>query len=93
MWFDVLKSKQFQNYKFHRQKPLDNFIADFYCPELMLVIEIDGDSHARQEEYDLLRSEKLSVYGINVIRYTNDDVLSNIEGVHKDLRDKVENHL
>lgn len=84
----MLKSKQFQNYKFHRQKPLDNFIVDFYCPELMLAIEIDGDSHAKQEEYDLLRSGKLNAYGINVVRYTNDDILFNIEGVYQDLVNK-----
>ena len=88
MWFDVLKSKQFQNYKFHRQKPLNNFIVDFYCSELMLAIEIDGDSHAKQGEYDSLRSEKLSAYGITVVRYTNDDILFNIEEVYQDLINK-----
>lgn len=89
MWFKVLKNKQFENYKFLRQKPLDNFIADFYCAELMLVIEIDGDSHVAQVEYDPLRSEKLEAYGIKVIRYTNDNVISNIEGVFRDLKKKI----
>jgi len=92
MWFEILRSKQFQNYKFHRQKPLDNFIVDFYCPELMLAIEIDGDSHAKQEQYDLLRSEKLSAYCIHVVRYTNDDILFNIEGVYKDLINKIKKY-
>ncbi len=89
MWFGVLKSKQFENYKFLRQKPLDNFIADFYCAELMLVIEIDGDSHIRQKEYDILRSEKLEAYGIKVVRYTNSDITSSIEGVYRDLKEKI----
>ena len=92
MWFGILKSKQFENYKFLRQKPLDNFITDFYCAELMLVIEIDGDSHAMQEEYDILRSEKLDAYGIKVIRYANDDIISNIEGVYKDLKERVKKY-
>ena len=89
LWLKVLKGKQFENYKFLRQKPLDNFIADFYCAELLLIIEIDGDSHAKQREYDTLRSEKLEAYGIKVVRYTNDDVLSNIEGVYQDLKKRI----
>jgi len=89
IWHEVLKDKQFEKYKFHRQKPLDNFIADFYCPELMLVIEIDGDYHDTQKEYDILRSEKLNEYGINVLRYTNDEILFNINSVHQNLKDKI----
>ena len=89
MWFNVLRNRQFAKYKFLRQKPLGNFIADFYCAELMLVIEIDGDSHSRQKEHDELRSEKLDTYGIKVVRYTNDDVLSNIEGVYQDLKKRI----
>ena len=54
----------------------------------MLAIEIDGDSHAKQGEYDSLRSEKLSAYGITVVRYTNDDILFNIEEVYQDLINK-----
>ena len=89
MWLKVLRSGQFEKYKFLRQKPLDNFIADFYCAKLMLVIEIDGDSHARQREYDILRSEKLDAYGIKVIRYTNYDIMFNIEGVYRDLKERI----
>ncbi len=89
MWLKVLKSKQFEKYKFLRQKPLDNFIADFYCAKLMLAIEIDGDSHTRQKEYDILRSKKLDAYGIKVIRYTNDEIMSNLEGVSHDLWNKI----
>ena len=89
LWLKILKGKQFENYKFLRQKPLDNFIADFYCAELLLIIEIDGDSHAKQREYDTLRSEKLEAHGIKVVRYTNDDVLSNIEGVYQDLKKRI----
>ncbi len=89
MWLNILKNRQFTNYKFLRQKPLDNFIVDFYCAELMLAIEIDGDSHATQKEYDILRSEKLEAHGIKVIRYTNSDVISNIEGVYRDLKEKL----
>lgn len=89
MWLNILKSRQFASYKFLRQKPLDNFIVDFYCAELMLAIEIDGDSHIRQKEYDILRSEKLKAHGIKVIRYTNNEIMFNLEGVFYDLRNKI----
>jgi very-short-patch-repair endonuclease len=85
IWREVLQKKQFKNHKFLRQKPLHNFIADFYCAELMLVIEIDGEYHIKQKEYDVLRSDKLKEYGIRVIRYKNKDVLDNIERVREDL--------
>lgn len=88
MW-SILQDRQLENYKFLRQKPLNNFIADFYCAELMLVIEVDGDSHIKQREYDILRSEKLEEYGIKVIRYQNDETMSNIEAVYKDLKKKI----
>ena len=93
IWYEVLKDKQFENYKFHRQKPLDNFIADFYCSQLMLVIEIDGDYHKTQKEYDALRSDKLSDYGISVIRYKNNKILSDIDSVRQDLKDKIKSRI
>lgn len=55
----------------------------------MLAIEIDGDSHIRQKEYDILRSEKLKAYGIKVIRYTNNEIMFNLEGVSHDLWNKI----
>ena len=90
MW-SILQNRQLENYKFLRQKPLNNFIADFYCAELMLVIEVDGDSHIKQREYDMLRSEKLEEYGIKVIRYQNNEIMSNLDSVYKDLKEKIKN--
>ena len=89
LWFDVLQNKQFTDLKFTRQKPLDEYIVDFYCSELMLAIEIDGDSHAEQVEYDHERTLKLNQLGVEVIRYTNQDVLSSIDGVCSDLQKKI----
>ena len=89
IWYDILRNKEFENYKFIRQKPLDNFIVDFYCSELLLAIEIDGDSHTEQVEYDALRTERLNSYGIEVVRYTNSEVINNIVGVFDDLKRKV----
>ena len=85
MWREVLSRRQFESYKFLRQKPIESFIVDFYCAELAWVIEIDGDSHAEQQGYDERRSALLQQHGLTVIRYDNRDVLSNITGVYDDL--------
>ena len=82
--------RQFAEYKFLRQKPIDNYIVDFYCSELRLVIEIDGDSHAEAVEYDAARTRVLEAFGLTVVRYSNDDVLRNIEGVYDDLWSKIQ---
>ena len=89
MWFEVLHNKSFENLKFTRQKPLDQYIVDFYCAELRLVIEIDGDSHGEQTAYDQERTKRLNQFGIRVIRYTNRDVLHNIENVYQDLKIRI----
>jgi len=84
MWFKILSNKQTE-YRFLRQKPIAHFIVDFYCSELRLVVEIDGDSHAEQVKYDAERTNILEGHGLQVIRYENSEVLHNIEGVHADL--------
>ena len=85
LWYEVLGNKRLDNLKFTRQKPLDKYIVDFYCAELMLAIEIDGHTHADQEQYDRRRTENLNRYGVEVIRYTNAEVVNNLEGVYQDL--------
>ncbi len=81
----VLRMRQFAAYKFLRQKPISNFIVDFYCSALHLVIEIDGDSHGEMVGYDSRRTGILNAHGLTGIRYTNDDVLKNIAGIYDDL--------
>jgi very-short-patch-repair endonuclease len=80
LWFDFLSSYFEQ---FSRQKPLGNYVADFYCARHRLVIELDGDSHfnATGERYDERRTETLGLHGIRVIRFTNAEVLQQFEGV------------
>src|SRR3990170_2018155 len=85
LWFEVLQDKRFAGLKFTRQKPLDEYIFDFYCAELMVAIEIDGDGHAEQPYYDRQRTQRLNQLGIEVIRYTNRDIMTNLTGVHEDL--------
>lgn len=79
IWYEILSRKTFEGYTFLRQKPLLDYIVDFYCHELALVIEIDGESHIGQETYDAQRTHKLADVGIEVLRVTNDDVLQNLE--------------
>ncbi len=85
LWEEVLRNKQCKGYKFTRQKPIGNYILDFYCSELLLAVEVDGDSHAQNQEYDEIRTQYLNSCGIQVKRYSNEQVLSNIEYVKKDL--------
>jgi len=85
MWNEILRMRKFSKYKFLRQKPLAGYIVDFYCSELCLVIEIDGDSHAETIEYDVERTRVLNALGLTVVRYANDDILRNIDGVSNNL--------
>jgi len=80
IWFDFLINFEF---RFLKQRPIDNFIVDFYCSELKLVIEIDWDSHYKEwaEEYDDERTIFLEWYGLKVIRFTNNEVYNNFESV------------
>ncbi|KAF0159997.1 MAG: adenine specific DNA methylase Mod [Syntrophaceae bacterium] len=89
LWYEVLQNKKLADLKFTRQKPLDQYIVDFYCAELMLAIEIDGESHAESIDYDTQRTKRLNAFDVQVVRYMNAEVLGNIEGVFEDLLEKV----
>jgi very-short-patch-repair endonuclease len=67
--------------KFKRQYPIGGFIVDFYCLERKLVIELDGSEHAEQVAYDERRTRLLAAKGFRVVRFWNNDVLTNMEGV------------
>ena len=90
-WNKILKNKKFVNFKFTRQKPLDHFIVDFYCAKLSLVIEIDGEIHDFQKIRDGERDNILKQkFGLQIIRYTNNEVLTNTEKVIDDLTKKIQ---
>ena len=80
LW-NKLKGKQMMGFDFHRQKPLDNFIVDFFCNELMLAIEINGSSHNEKIEYDEQRQNKLESLGIKFLSFQDKDVRFNLENV------------
>jgi len=80
-----IRNRKLGKLKFRRQHPIDIFIADFYCHELKLVIEIDGGIHQLPEnsEYDIGRNAEMKEMGIEIIRFTNEEVLNTIEQVLK----------
>jgi len=87
-----IKGKQLLGYDFHRQKPINEYVVDFYCPRLKLILEIDGDSHEGKEEADKIRQEKLELLGLTVMRFWDWDVKSNIDGIVEYLREWIEAH-
>jgi very-short-patch-repair endonuclease len=76
-----LKSRQMLGYDFDRQKPIDHFIVDFFCNELMLAIEIDGESHDYKIRRDRERQKLIEGMGVQFLRFTDEEVKQNIEGV------------
>jgi very-short-patch-repair endonuclease len=80
LW-EKLKGKQICDIRFRRQHPIEYYIADFYCHKARLVIELDGKIHENQAEYDDGRSAEIEKYGIKVIRFTNEQVESEIDNV------------
>jgi very-short-patch-repair endonuclease len=77
-----LRNRQMQNYKFYRQYSVGPYIIDFYCPKSKLAIELDGGRHnnTATHDYDTQRTSYLEGYGIKVIRFWNNDVMSNLDG-------------
>ena len=77
----VLRKKNLDGYKFRRQHPMGNYIVDFYCPSKRLVIEVDGGENSEQEEQDTKRTHFMQSQGCRVIRFWNNEVLENMDGV------------
>jgi len=86
-----LKGKQLGCW-FYRQKPVGIYIADFYCPSVKLVIEVDGGQHMHGKivEYDKARNEYMSGIGLNIFRFSNGQVLTNIGEVIKRIKKELE---
>jgi very-short-patch-repair endonuclease len=90
LW-QVLRNRRFHGLKFRRQHPIQSYIVDFYCYQIGLVIEIDGHIHTEKNhsENDIERTAQLEAQGLTVIRFTNEEVLSDISNV----RIKIETHI
>lgn len=84
LWKYVLSKKKMLGYTFLRQRPVLNYIADFMCKELMLIIEVDGITHLdeQQQEYDQKREAELIRVGFTILRFSSWEVLNRINDVH-----------
>lgn len=80
-----LRARGLVNCKFRRQVPVGPYVADFLCKEAMLIVEIDGGQHSVQVEYDQHRAAFLKACGYEVVRFWNNEVLMNLEGVLESL--------
>ncbi len=87
LWAE-LKGRQLEGVKFRRQHPISPYIVDFYAPQLKLVVEVDGDTHDEQKEYDARRTDYLKRKGYDVLRFTNEEIHQDLEGVLEIIREK-----
>ena len=93
IFWNLVRNRRFMNFKFRRQHPIEFeyvnskrfFIADFFCFDKKLVIEIDGGIHVYQKDYDSLRTIILNKLGMKVIRFSNKDVINNIRKIERNL--------
>ena len=82
----ALLSKEQTGERFLRQRPINSFIVDFFCPILGLIIEIDGSSHLNKGKYDFYREEKLKSLGYEIIRFSEGEVLNQLDDVAEKIR-------
>ncbi len=88
LW-SILRYRQFYNYKFLRQYVIPPYIVDFICREKKIIIEVDGGQHNTKEEieYDNKRTKYLNSLGYKVVRFWNNEITDNIEGVYSKLKE------
>ncbi len=82
LWL-YLRGRKMKGYKFRRQASIENYIVDFYCPQLKLAVEIDGDSHREPKAIarDAQRQKNIERHGIRVLRFANIEIVESLEGV------------
>jgi very-short-patch-repair endonuclease len=91
LW-NELRQKRIMGYDFDRQRPIGNYIVNFYCKELLLAIEIDGDTHIYRYDYDEERQRNLEKLGIKFLRFEDIEVKKNIMNVLKVIENWIENN-
>ena len=93
LW-NELKNKQIMGYDFHRQKPILNYIVDFFCIELNLAIEVDGITHDTEQQFenDNIRQKEIEQLGISFLRFEDDEIKTQIEAVVNEIKNYIENH-
>ena len=95
LWKYVLRASKMKNFQFRRQRTVLNYIADFMCKELMLIIEVDGITHHSEEaiKKDETRQKALESAGFTVLRFSDEEVLNHIQAVHNYLEDWIEKNI
>jgi very-short-patch-repair endonuclease len=88
----MLRGRQIADLKFRRQHPFGDYILDFVCLEIKLVIEVDGGQHSEQTDYDEVRTHRLQKAGFHVLRFWNNEVLREIEAVKEKMWITVQEH-
>ena len=88
LWREV-RAHRFAGFKFKRQEPLGMYVVDFVCYEAKLIVELDGGQHASQKEADEERTRWLASRGFRVLRFWNNDVLTNTAGVMQEIEKKL----
>ncbi len=90
LWDKVLKQKQLKGYPFLRQRPIGNYIVDFFCKYLKMIIELDGTIHRFQKIKDKKREEDLIKMGYHIIRFHNQEIQNNLHNVRISLEHYIE---
>ena len=91
LWKEI-KNKNILGFDFDRQRPIGNFIVDFYCKELSLAVEIDGDTHIYKYDYDEERQRELEKLGVHFLRFEDIEVKKNMSNVLRVIENWIENH-
>jgi len=83
LWSELLRSGNMKGYTFLRQRPVLNYIADFLCKELLLIIEVDGSSHEVEKKWqkDRKRQSELEEHGFTVLRFTDEEIFHELDSV------------
>ena len=90
LWYDYLRR---DGNRWLRQKPIDDYLVDFYCPKLKLAIEVDGTTHLENKDkvYDKKRTEELEKLGIKILRFWNNDILNGLAEVANIVKQQIKN--
>ena len=94
LWSELLRARKMEGYTFLRQRPILNFIADFMCKKLKLIIEVDGYSHGFKEQWfkDKSRQKELEDFGFEILRFQDEEIFNDIENVKRVIEQWIESH-